>query len=85
MHTNPESCLRVSKQFRRPLVPSRLNDAPEAGEVMRLRPAVLNLPGSSVMASDVVAISPTELFFTASNYTPASGGMFRVDYTGKQP
>lgn len=63
----------------------RLSDAPAAGEVIRLRATVLNLPGSAVRASDAVAVSSRELRFTAANYTNNGAGLLSVNRTGAGP
>ena len=63
----------------------RLSDPPAPGEVMRLRCALLSLPGYSARASDVVALSPDELVFTADNYTrggAAGRTLLRASYVG---
>ncbi|KAK9821437.1 hypothetical protein WJX81_006157 [Elliptochloris bilobata] len=60
-----------------------LSDAPAPGEVIRLRAAVLNVPGNGVRASDTVAVSPKELLFTADNYTTTGKAAIRADYAGK--
>lgn len=64
----------------------RLSDPPAPGEVMRLRGAVLSIPGNSVHASDVITLSPDELVFTADNYTRggATGRtLMRANYVGE--
>lgn len=64
----------------------RLSDPPAPGEVMRLRGAVLSIPGNSVHASDVITLSPNELVFTADNYTRggATGRtLLRASYVGE--
>ena len=68
------------------LVMRRLSDPPAPGEVMRLRGAVLSIPGNSVHAADVITLSPNELVFTADNYTRggATGRtLLRASYVGE--
>ena len=64
----------------------RLSDPPAPGEVMRLRGAVLSIPGSSVHAPDAITLFPNELVFTADNYTRggATGRtLLRASYVGE--
>ena len=68
------------------VVMRRLSDPPAPGEVMRLRGAVLSIPGNSVHAADVITLSPNELVFTADNYTRggATGRtLLRASYVGE--
>ena len=64
----------------------RLSDPPAPGEVVRLRGAVLSIPGNGVHASKVITLSPDELVFTADNYTRggATGRtLLRASYVGE--
>ena len=54
---------------------------------MRLRGAVLSLPGHDSHASDVVRLSPDELVFTADNYTHVGATertLLRASYVGER-
>lgn len=54
---------------------------------MRLRGAVLSIPGNSLHASDVITLSPNELVFTADNYTgggAAGRTLLRASYVGER-